>query len=65
MFCISVMNDGRLDYLEEVAGRIKRDRQHLAKVDDELSKINALLHEIPLECYRSNVCKYDRRRVSR
>ncbi len=37
------------DYLEEVAGRIKRDRQHLAKVDDELSKIDALLHEIPLK----------------
>ncbi len=36
------------EYLEEVAGRTKTNRQHLLKVDDELSKINARMHEIPL-----------------
>ncbi len=36
------------EYLEEVAGRIKVNRQQLLKVDDELSKINARMHELPL-----------------
>jgi hypothetical protein len=35
-------------YLEELAGKIKSDRQHLLKIDDELSKVNAKLHELPL-----------------
>jgi len=36
-------------YLEEVAGRIKTDRQHLLNVDDELSKVNVRMHELPLK----------------
>jgi hypothetical protein len=36
-------------YLEEVAGKIKTNRQLLFKVDDELSKINARIHELPLK----------------
>jgi len=35
-------------FLEEVAGRIKTNRQHLLKIDDELSNVNARLHELPL-----------------
>jgi len=35
-------------YLEEIAGRIKTNRQHLSNVDDELSKVNARMHELPL-----------------
>jgi len=34
-------------YLEEVAGRIKTNRQHLLKVDEELSKVNVRMHELP------------------
>lgn len=36
-------------FLEEIAVRIKADRQQLLKVDDELSKVNAKLHELPLK----------------
>ncbi|MGH9923384.1 MAG: hypothetical protein ACRD38_11590, partial [Nitrososphaerales archaeon] len=36
-------------YLEEVAGRIKSNRQQLWSVENELSKVNALTHEIPLK----------------
>ncbi|MGH9876761.1 MAG: hypothetical protein ACRD5H_03930 [Nitrososphaerales archaeon] len=36
-------------YLEEVAGRIKSTRQQLWNVENELSKVNALTHEIPLK----------------
>ncbi len=35
-------------YLEEVAGRIKVNKQHLSSVENELSKVNALTHELPL-----------------
>ncbi len=40
-----------LHYLEEVATRIKTNRTHLLKVDDDLSRVNARIHELPL---RSN-----------
>ncbi|MGH9934203.1 MAG: hypothetical protein ACRD3Z_03700 [Nitrososphaerales archaeon] len=36
-------------FLEEIAVRIKADRQQLLKVDDELSRVNAKLHELPLK----------------
>ena len=36
-------------YLEEVAGRIKTNRQQLSNVENELSKVNALTHELPLK----------------
>jgi len=36
-------------YLDEVAGRIKTNRQQLSNVENELSKINALMHELPLK----------------
>jgi len=36
-------------YLEEIAGRIKTNRQHLLNVDNELSKVNARMHELPLK----------------
>ncbi|MFQ5969386.1 MAG: hypothetical protein ACE5J2_02685 [Nitrososphaerales archaeon] len=36
-------------YLEEVAGRIKTNRQHLLNIDEELSKVNARMHELPLK----------------
>ena len=36
-------------YLEEIATKIKSDRQQLLRVDDELSKVNAKLHELPLK----------------
>ena len=35
------------NYLEEAAGRIKVNRDHLFQVDEELSKVNARLHELP------------------
>jgi YesN/AraC family two-component response regulator len=34
-------------YLEEVAGKIKTNRQQLSKVENELVKVNASMHEIP------------------
>ncbi|MEM2760165.1 MAG: hypothetical protein QXU32_03300 [Nitrososphaerales archaeon] len=36
-------------YLEEVAARIKANREHLFKVDEELSNVNARIHELPLK----------------
>lgn len=36
-------------YLEETAGRIKVNRQHLSDVDDVLSDVNAKIHELPLK----------------
>jgi hypothetical protein len=36
-------------YLEEVAGRIKRNRQQLSSIEDELSKVNAKMHELPMK----------------
>ena len=38
-----------LSYLEEVAGRIKANRQHLADVDDVLLDVKAKIHELPLK----------------
>lgn len=35
--------------LEEMAGRIKTNRQHLADVDDVLSDVKAKIHELPLK----------------
>jgi len=37
------------NYLEDVAGKIKTNRQHLLNVDTELSKVNARIHELPLK----------------
>jgi len=37
------------NYLEQVATRIKRNRQQLADVEDELATINFRIHEIPLK----------------
>jgi hypothetical protein len=34
-------------YLEEIAARIKENREQLYKIDDELSKVNARIHELP------------------
>ena len=36
-------------FLEQVATQIKRNRQQLTDVDDELSTINFRIHEIPLK----------------
>jgi hypothetical protein len=36
-------------YLEELAGRIKANRQQLAQVEDQLSQVNAKIHELPLK----------------
>jgi hypothetical protein len=36
-------------YLEEVAGRIKRNREQLQNVENELSKIKVLTHELPMK----------------
>jgi len=36
-------------YLEEMAGRIKVNRQHLSDVDDVLSDVNAKIRELPLK----------------
>jgi hypothetical protein len=33
--------------LEEIALRIKRNRQQLSSIEDELSKVNAKMHELP------------------
>jgi len=38
-----------LSSLEEMAGRIKDNRQHLADVDDVLSEVKAKIHELPLK----------------
>ena len=38
-----------LMHLEEMAGRIKANRQHLADVDDVLSDVKAKIHELPLK----------------
>ena len=38
-----------LTYLEEMAGRIKANRQHLSDVDDVLSDVKAKIHELPLK----------------
>lgn len=38
-----------LSYLEEIARRIKTNRQHLADVDDVLSDVKAKIHELPLK----------------
>src|SRR2546422_17225 len=37
------------NYLEQVATRIKRNRQQLADVEHELATINFRIHEIPLK----------------
>src|SRR5207245_3419046 len=37
------------NYLEQVASRIKRNRQQFADVEDELATINFRIHEIPLK----------------
>ena len=37
------------NYLEQVATRIKRNRQQFADVEDELATINFRIHEIPLK----------------
>lgn len=36
-------------YLEELASRIKKNRQQLAQVDNELAHVNAKIHELPLK----------------
>jgi hypothetical protein len=36
-------------YLEEIAGRIKANRQHLFDVDEVLSDVNAKIRELPLK----------------
>src|SRR5438309_7627770 len=36
-------------YLEEVAGRIKSNRQQLTNVDAELARVNFRIHELPLK----------------
>ena len=38
-----------LSYLEELAGKIKANRQHLADVDDVLLDVKAKIHELPLK----------------
>ncbi|MFQ5941390.1 MAG: hypothetical protein ACE5KA_06815 [Nitrososphaerales archaeon] len=35
-------------FLEELAGRIKTNRHQLLQVDNELSEVNAKMHELPL-----------------
>ncbi len=35
------------NYLEEIAQKIKLDKQQLFNVDEELSKVNARIHELP------------------
>jgi len=36
-------------YLEEVAGRIKSNRQQLTNVEAELARVNFRIHEVPLK----------------
>ncbi len=38
---------GDFIFLEEIAARMKSNRQKLFKVDEELSKVNAKIHELP------------------
>jgi hypothetical protein len=35
-------------YLEELAGRIKNNREQLSHVENDLSQVNAKMHELPL-----------------
>ena len=44
-----VIDVTELTYLEEMAGRIKANRQHLFDVDDVLSDVKAKIHELPLK----------------
>ena len=37
------------NYLEEVAGRIKSNRQQLTNVEAELARVNFRIHEVPLK----------------
>lgn len=36
-------------FLEDLAARIKNNRQHLAEVESELAKVNLRIHELPLK----------------
>lgn len=36
-------------YLEDIAGRIKTNRQQLANIDEELARVNMKIHEHPLK----------------
>lgn len=62
-------------YLEEVAGKIKTNRHLLSNVEEELSRINAKMHELPLKSatestfarmigmeYHDELAEYERQR---